>query len=112
MPRLVNAFRHSLSGLTYAFRTQIAFRQDVLLFVAGSTIAFIADVSALHRIALVGSLVIVLIVELLNTAIEVTIDRISTENHLLSKHAKDLGSAAVLLTLLLAAFTWGIVFLA
>lgn len=111
MRRLYQACLNSLSGLTYAFRTQAAFRQDILLFAAGTTLAFIADVSNMHRILLVGSLFAILIVELLNTAIEITIDRISTEQHLLSKYAKDLGSAAVLITLAAAAFTWAMVFL-
>lgn len=111
MRRLINAFGYSCCGLAYAFRTQAAFRQEILLLLVGTTLAFIADVSNLHRILLIGSLVLVLIVELINTAIETIIDRISTERHDLSKHAKNVGSAMVLVSLTLAAFTWAMVFL-
>lgn len=112
MRRLINAFRHSWDGLAYAFRTQAAFRQEILLLAVGSALAFMADVSALHRLALIGSLLLVLIAELINTAMETIIDRIGTERHPLSGHAKDIGSAIVLLSLGFAALTWALVFLA
>lgn len=110
MRRLINAFFYSASGLSYAFRTQEAFRQEIVVLLVGTVIAFMADVSNLHRLLLIGSIVMLIIVELLNTAIEVTIDRISSDRHELSKYAKDLGSAAVLLTSLLTAATWATIF--
>jgi diacylglycerol kinase (ATP) len=111
MQRLYKALCVSLSGFLHAARTQTAFRQELLLTAAGILIASIADVSNLQRLLLIGSLLLLLIVELLNTAIEVTINRIGAEIHPLSKQAKDLGSAAVFVTLLLTTFTWGMVFL-
>lgn len=109
MHRLITAFRHSQRGLTYAIRTQAAIRQELLLLAIGVALAFMLDVAPLHRLLLIGSLLLVILVELINSAIEATIDRISTEPHPLAGAAKDMGSAAVLVALCIAALTWATV---
>ena len=106
LTRLINAFGYSCKGVAFAWRTQEAFRQDVMLFVAATGLAFYLEVTAVERVLLIGSVALVLIVELLNSAVEACIDRISKEFHFLSGAAKDMGSAAVLVSLLLAALTW------
>ena len=107
--RIVNASSYSIQGLVTAWRIEHAFRQEVLVFVLGAIFAFVLPVSAFERLVLVGVLLLVLIVELINSAFEAVVDRISLERHPLSKNAKDFGSAAVGLSLLLAAITWGTV---
>jgi diacylglycerol kinase (ATP) len=92
-----------------AWRIEHAFRQEVLVFVLGVIFAFMLPVSGFQKLVLIGVLLLVLIVELINSAIEAIVDRISLERHPLSKNAKDFGSAAVGLTVLLAAITWGTV---
>lgn len=104
--RFVKTVGHSAAGLAFAWRSEEAFRVEILLCVALIPAAFLVDPSALGRLLLVGSLLLVVIVELLNTALEKTVDRISTERHQLSKTIKDLGSAAVSLTLILALLVW------
>jgi diacylglycerol kinase (ATP) len=107
--RIVQAFFSSCAGLADAFRHEAAFRQEVALAVVLIPAALLMNVSATERVLLVGSMMLVLIVELLNTGIEVTIDRISYERHPLSKLAKDVGSAAVLLSLVLLGLVWAII---
>ncbi|NEX61973.1 diacylglycerol kinase [Noviherbaspirillum galbum] len=107
--RIFAAFFYSLHGFQAAWRNEHAFRQELLLVVPASVLALFLPVPALHRLALIGVLVLVLIVELINSAIEAVVDRISFERHPLSKNAKDLGSAAVMLALCLAVATWGVV---
>jgi len=97
--RLINAFGYSLSGLRSAFRHEIAFRQEVLLAAVLVPAAFLAPVAPTARAVLLASVFLVLIVELLNTAVEAVVDRISLEDHELAKRAKDIGSAAVMLSL-------------
>lgn len=104
--RVVAALRHSWDGLLAAFRGEAAFRQEIALCAVLLPLAVWLPIGGLERLLLIGSLVAVLIVELLNSAVEAAIDRIGLERHPLSKNAKDLGSAAVLLTLLMAAATW------
>lgn len=104
--RIWNAFHYSKAGLSAAFRHEDAFRQELLLAVILVPLALILGGSGLERAMLVGSLFLVLIVELLNSAVEATVDRISLENHALAKRAKDIGSAAVLLALLNVATVW------
>ena len=106
--RLGNALVYSLHGFASAFRHEEAFRQEVLLAVVLIPLAFLFDVSGLARAVMVASVLLVLIVELLNSAIEAAVDRISLENHRLSKRAKDIGSAAVLLSLVNVAVVWGL----
>ncbi|MDE2255118.1 MAG: diacylglycerol kinase [Betaproteobacteria bacterium] len=89
-----------------AWRTESAFRQEGALILALVPLAFLLGHDGMQRAALAGSALLVLVVELLNTAIEYTLDRVSLEPHDLSKTAKDMGSAAVLLTLVLCAVVW------
>jgi diacylglycerol kinase (ATP) len=109
--RIIHAFFNSCAGLGDAFRHESAFRQEILLAVILIPAAFALKVSAGERAMLVASVLLVLIVELLNTGVEVAIDRISYEHHALSKRAKDIGSAAVLLSLVLLACVWAIIVL-
>ena len=109
LKRIFAAFFYSLDGLMAAWRHEHAFRQELGLFVVGTVIALLLRISAFEKLVLIGVLLLVLIVELINSAIEAIVDRISLERHPLSKNAKDFGSAAVGLTVLLAAITWGTV---
>ena len=104
--RLRQAVRYSMRGLRSAFRHEAAFRQEVVAVVILAPVAVFFPFSSVERVLLIGSLLLVLIVELLNSGIEAAIDRISAEDHPLSGHAKDVGSAAVMLSLVLAALTW------
>lgn len=106
LERVVRAAGHSISGLTTALRSESAFRQEALLAVVMLPAAFWLGRSWVEVALLAGSVLLVLIVELLNSAIEATVDRISFDLHELSKRAKDFGSAAVLLALLLAGGIW------
>jgi len=104
--RLWNALGYSMAGLCAAFTNEDAFRQEVLLACVLIPLAFWLNVNNTHRALMIGSVLLVLIVELLNSAIEATVDRISLENHRLAKRAKDIGSAAVLLSLINLAIVW------
>lgn len=107
--RLINATRYSLHGLASAFRHEDAFRQEVLLAVVLIPIALILDVGGAGKAMMIASVLLVLIVELLNSAIEAVVDRISLDRHQLSKRAKDTGSAAVFLSLVNVAIVWTLV---
>lgn len=107
--RLLDAAGYSAAGLAVAWRGEEAFRQEVLMAVVLVPLALWLGQSSLERLLLVGSWLLVMIVEILNTAVEATVDRISDEQHRLSGQAKDLGSAAVFLSLILAALVWGTV---
>ena len=109
--RLRRAFFYSIEGLIAAYRGEDAFRQEVLLAVVLIPVALLSPVSGIAKALLVGSVLLVLIVELLNSAIEAVTDRVSIEDHVLAKQAKDMGSAAVLVSLVLLAAVWGLVFL-
>ena len=104
--RIWHAFRNSCAGLASAFRNESAFRQEVVLAAVLIPIACVVDVTRLERAALVATVLLLLIVELLNAGVESAIDRISFELHPLSKRAKDMGSAAVMLALLILAIVW------
>ncbi|WP_018413151.1 diacylglycerol kinase [Methyloversatilis thermotolerans] len=107
--RLINATRYSAEGLGAAFRHEDAFRQEVVASVVLIPLAIWLGNNGLERALMVCSVVAVLGVELINSAIEATVDRISLENHRLAKRAKDIGSAAVLVALLNAALVWGLI---
>jgi diacylglycerol kinase (ATP) len=109
--RILNACNYSLSGLGEAFRHEAAFRQEMLLAALLIPVALFSGRSGCEKALLTGSVMLVLIVELLNSAVENLTDRVSLEIHPLAKRAKDLGSAAVLLSLLSLAIVWGLVFL-
>jgi diacylglycerol kinase (ATP) len=104
--RLVNAFFFSLSGLALAFRHESAFRQEIALAAVLLPVALVLPVAPAERVLLAGSVLLVLVVELLNSSVEAAIDRIGLDTHRLSKRAKDLGSAAVLVALALLLLTW------
>lgn len=104
--RVLRAAGYSIAGLRAALRKEAAFRQEVILFVVLAPLAFWLGRNGIERALLLGSLLLVLIVELLNSAVEATVDRISRKHHRLSGRAKDMGSAAVYLSILLATLTW------
>lgn len=107
--RLLNAFGYSCAGIREAYSNEDAFRQELLLAAIMLPLAFLLDVSHAGRALLIGSVLLLLIVELLNSAIEATVDRISLDDHRLAKRAKDIGSAAVLVTIVNLVAVWGLV---
>ncbi len=109
--RIWNALFYSMAGLKAAYRCEDAFRQEALLAALLIPLAFLLEVSGAGRAVMVGSVILVLIVELLNSAVEAVVDRVSLENHELSKRAKDIGSAAVLMALLGVVLVWSCVLL-
>lgn len=109
--RLWNALRYSLEGLGSALKHEDAFRTEVVLSLVLIPVALRLEPSGTGRALMIGSLLLVLIVELLNSAIEATVDRISVENHRLAKRAKDIASAAVFVSLLAVAVVWLLVLL-
>ncbi len=107
--RLLAACRNTWDGLSWAWRSEAAFRQEVVMIAIATVVALFLPVSSFQKLVLIGVLILVLIVEIVNSAIEAIVDRISLDRHPLSKVAKDMGSAAVALTLLLAFATWAVV---
>ena len=107
--RIIGAFGYSIEGFKTAWKNEYAFRQEIIAVAIGTVVALLLQVSSFQKLVLIGVLVLVLIVELINSAIEAIVDRISLERHPLSKNAKDLGSAAVALTITLAVMTWAVV---
>ena len=104
--RLLKALRWSMAGLKAAFMKEAAFRQELLLCVVLVPLAFYFGETGVEKALLLGSLVLVFIVELLNSAVEAAVDRIGKEQHDLAGQAKDMGSAAVFLSLLNVAVVW------
>lgn len=104
--RLISAARYSMQGLTAAFRHEAAFRQELLLVVILVPLALWISRSLIEAVMLIGVLILVLIVELLNSALEALADAITIEQHPLIGRAKDIGSAAVLLSLALVVLVW------
>lgn len=109
LTRIRNAFFHSLNGMRAALIHEAAFRQELLLAAVLLPLSLWLPASPTGRALMIGSLFLVLIVELLNSAIEATVDRISLDRHDLAKRAKDMGSAAVLLSLLNLIAVWALV---
>jgi diacylglycerol kinase (ATP) len=109
LTRAWHAAKNSWCGLVYAFLEESAFRQELCLFLLLTPLALFMPISYLDKALLISSLIMVLVVELLNSSVEAAIDRISFEHHDLSKRAKDFGSAAVMLTLLIALLMWSAV---
>lgn len=105
--RLIDATRYSMRGLRACFTNEAAFRQEVAAFLVLLPVSFFLARSVIQWLILVSPLVLLLIVELLNSAVESVVDRIGHEHHELSGRAKDMGSAAVLLCLLLIGACWG-----
>ncbi len=106
LTRILNAIRYSLRGLAQAWRLESAFRQELTLFAILLPTAIVLPLPHVERLALVGTTIMVLVVELLNSSIEAAIDRISLDHHRLSGRAKDFGSAAVFLALMFCAASW------
>lgn len=106
LKRVWNAMLYSLDGFAAAFRHEDAFRQEVLLALVMIPAALMMPVSGIGKSLLIASVLLVMIVELLNSGIEAVTDRVSLENHRLAKRAKDLGSAAVMLTLINVPVVW------
>jgi diacylglycerol kinase (ATP) len=109
--RLINAFGYSLSGFKVAFAKEDAFRQEVFLSIILVTVAVYISNSSIELVLLIGSTLLVPIIELLNSAIEAAVDRISFEHHILAKRAKDIGSAAVFLSIINLIAVWLIILL-
>ena len=111
LKRVWNALFYSFTGLRSAWKHEDAFRQESILALLMIPLAFILAHGALERALMIASVLLVLVVELINSAIEATVDRISLENHRLAKRAKDIGSAAVLIALINVVAVWGLVVL-
>jgi diacylglycerol kinase (ATP) len=109
--RAWHAAKNSWSGLVFAVQEESAFRQELALAAVLVPAALLLPFGVLERLLLIGSVVLVLIVELLNSSVEAAIDRISFDHHSLSKRAKDIGSAAVFVSLVLLGMVWGVVLL-
>lgn len=107
LKRIINATGYSLQGLKAAWINEAAFRQESILLVVMTIVSFLMPVTKVERLMMIGSLFIVVIVELINSAIEAVVDRIGPEHHELSGRAKDIGSAAVFVALALVVITWG-----
>ena len=107
--RLINAFGYSLDGLRAAYLNEDAFRQEVRLALLLIPLAFLLGHTSIERALMIACVLLVIVVELLNSAVEATVDRISLDHHLLAKRAKDIGSAAVLLSLLNLFVVWALI---
>ena len=112
LQRLVNATRYSMSGFAAAAKNEDAFRVELALAAVLVPLGLWLGPTGVGKALLVGSVLIVMVVELLNSAVEAAVDRISLEDHHLAKRAKDIGSAAVMLSLVNAVAVWGLVLLA
>ncbi|MDR0217426.1 MAG: diacylglycerol kinase [Enterobacteriaceae bacterium] len=108
--RIIKAAGYSIKGIKAAWKNEAAFRQEGVLAILAVIVAFLFDFNLIERLFLISSIILVVIVELLNSAIEAVVDRIGSEYHELSGRAKDMGSAAVFITVILALFIWGIIF--
>ncbi len=109
LTRLLNALGYSRDGLAAAWKNEAAFREEVLLAAVAIPLALFLAQTGVDRALLIGSIVFILVVEILNSAVEAVVDKASPEHHELAKRAKDMGSAAVLLSLLNAAVVWACV---
>jgi len=107
--RLWNALGYSKDGLSAAWKHEAAFREEVMLAIVAIPLAFYLGKTGVERAMLAGSILLIIIVEILNSAVEAVVDKASPEKHELAKRAKDMGSAAVLLSLIFAASVWGLV---
>lgn len=110
--RLLNAFGYSMDGFKAAYQHEDAFRQEVWLALVLIPLALMIESYSVHRVLMIGSVLLVMIVELLNSAVEAVVDRVSIERHALAKRAKDIGSAAVLLALINLVMVWSLILFA
>ncbi|MBQ7289425.1 MAG: diacylglycerol kinase [Alphaproteobacteria bacterium] len=104
--RILHAFCYSWDGLVAVFKNEAAFRQDLILCISGIILQFFIDVPVLHRVIMLFSLIFIIVAELINTALETVVDRIGAEYNPLSKRAKDIGSAIVLLAIISVVCLW------
>ena len=104
--RLANAFTYSVAGTLAAFKHEDAFRQEVILSTILIPLAIYLGQTAIEQALMIASILLIIIVELLNSSVEATVDRISVKRHKLSKRAKDIGSAAVFFSLVNATVIW------
>ena len=104
--RLLNAFKYSVAGTLAAFKHEDAFRQEVILSIILIPLAIYLGQTTIEQALMITSILLIIIVELLNSSVEATVDRISVKRHKLSKRAKDIGSAAVFFSLINAAVIW------
>jgi len=111
LTRILNALGYSLAGLAAAYRHEDAFRQEAWLAGVLIPLSWFFKVSGVAHALLIACVLLVLVVELLNSAVEAAVDRISLENHRLAKRAKDIGSASVLVSLINVALVWGLILL-
>jgi diacylglycerol kinase (ATP) len=109
--RLINACFFSVAGFKATWTHEEAFRQEVILFVVTTPLAIWLGQTNIEKLLLIGSIVLVMLVELLNSAVEAVVDRVGLEHHELSGRAKDIGSAAVMMSLVWAAVTWALILL-
>ncbi|AEK62862.1 diacylglycerol kinase [Collimonas fungivorans] len=107
--RIFSAFFYSAEGFKSAWKNEHAFRQELMVVIPGIIVALLLPVTPLQKLLLIAVLVWIIIIELINSAIEAVVDRVSLERNPLSKNAKDFGSAAVLLTCVLAVATWAVI---
>lgn len=107
--RILNAFKYSYDGFIATFKSEEAFREDILVCIILTPIAIFLPITIIEKLFLFSSLFLIILAELTNTAIEMIIDRISDEIHPLSKIAKDIGSCLVLVSFLYLITTWGII---
>lgn len=106
LTRVIKAAGYSAKGLKAAFKHEAAIRQELAMLILAIALVCVFDLSVVERILMLGVVVLVFIVELINSAIEAVVDRIGVEHHELSGRAKDIGSAAVMVALFFAGFTW------
>ncbi len=111
MQRIINAFGYSIKGFKACYEHEAAFRQELLGLIVLFPLALYLGESGVERALLAGSLLLVLLMELLNSAIEAVVDRFGGEQHELSGRAKDIGSAAVFLAIVLVVLTWSMILL-
>ena len=107
--RLLNATRYSMKGFAAAYRHEAAFREEVMLAIVLIPAALLLGLSAVETVLLIGSVLLLMLVEILNSGLEAVVDRIGPEIHPLSGRAKDLGSAAVFIAIVILCLTWGLI---
>jgi diacylglycerol kinase (ATP) len=109
LKRLIYASQYSWQGLKSGLANEAAFLQEFVAFVILTVLTFFLDITAIEQVAMIVSLILVLIVEILNSAIECVVDRVSTERHILSGRAKDYGSLAVLMAIIIVILIWSVI---
>lgn len=107
--RIIFTLKHSFNGLKWMVKHEAAFQQELILFIPLTVLAFYLDISPMHTMALILSMMFVLFAEMVNTAIEAVVDRVGLEYHTLSGVAKNIGSTLVTLSMIMAAMVWGVI---